>query len=40
MFSLDLNLIIGVDAQKKILLKNTLNFAEGNFTNNALLWGA
>ncbi len=37
---LDLNLIIGVDAQKKILLKNTLSFAEGNFTNNALLWGA
>ena len=37
---LDLTLIIGVDSQKEILLKNTINFAEGNFTNNALLWGA
>jgi len=37
---LDLDLIIGVDSQKEILLKNTINFAEGNFTNNALLWGA
>ena len=37
---LKLKLIIGVDNQKKILLKNTINFAEGKFTNNALLWGA
>ncbi len=37
---LDLNLIIGIDSQKEILLNNTINFAEGNFTNNALLWGA
>ena len=37
---LDLKLIIGVDNQKEILFKNTTNFAEGNFTNNALLWGA
>ena len=37
---LKLDLIIGVDSQKKILLNNTYNFAEGNFTNNALLWGA
>ena len=37
---LNLKLIIGVDNQKDILLKNTVNFAEGNFTNNALLWGA
>ena len=37
---LDLNLIIGVDSQKEILLKNTINFAKGNFSNNALLWGA
>jgi len=37
---LNLKLIIGVDNQKEILLKNTVNFAEGNFTNNALLWGA
>ena len=37
---LNLKLIIGIDNQKEILLKNTVNFAEGNFTNNALLWGA
>jgi len=37
---LKLKLIIGVDNQKETLLKNTINFAEGNFTNNALLWGA
>ncbi len=37
---LNLNLIIGIDSQKEILSKNTHNFAEGNFTNNALLWGA
>jgi len=37
---LDLKLIIGVDKQKEILINNTTNFAEGNFTNNALLWGA
>ena len=37
---LDLDLIIGVDSQKEILFKNTINFSKGNFTNNALLWGA
>ena len=37
---LNLDLIIGVDYQKKKLFENTINFAEGNFTNNALLWGA
>ena len=37
---LDLDLIIGVDSQKEILFKNTINFSNGNFTNNALLWGA
>mgnify|MGYP000059997911 CR=1 FL=1 len=37
---LDLDLIVGVDSQKEVLLKNTINFAKGNFTNNALLWGA
>ena len=37
---LNLNLIIGVERQKNILLNNTRSFAEGNFTNNALLWGA
>jgi predicted AAA+ superfamily ATPase len=38
--TLNLDLIIGVDNQKTILLNNTNNFAIGNFTNNALLWGA
>ena len=38
--SINLNLIVGVDKQKKIILENTENFALGNFTNNALLWGA
>ena len=38
--TIDLKLIVGVEKQKKILLKNTENFAIGNFTNNALLWGA
>ena len=37
---LNLDLIIGVDSQKEILFKNTINFSKGNFTNNALLWGA
>ena len=39
-YPLDLKLIIGVDYQKETLCENTLNFAKGNFTNNALLWGA
>ena len=38
--SVKLNLLVGMDRQKEILLKNTLNFADGNFTNNALLWGS
>ena len=38
--SLDLKLIIGIESQKETLYKNTINFAQGNFTNNALLWGA
>jgi len=37
---IDLNLIVGVERQKKTLLNNTKKFALGNFTNNALLWGA
>ena len=37
--TIDLKLLVGVEKQKKILLKNTENFAIGNFTNNALLWG-
>ncbi len=37
---IDLKLLVGIDRQKKILLDNTNNFANGNFTNNALLWGS
>ena len=37
---IDINLLIGIDKQKKMLLNNTINFAKGNFTNNALLWGS
>jgi len=37
---LNLDLLIGIENQKNILLNNTVNFANGNFTNNALLWGA
>ena len=38
--ALNLDLIIAIDRQKKTILENTKNFALGNFTNNALLWGA
>ena len=38
--SINLDLIVGVDKQKKTLLDNTKNFSLGNFTNNTLLWGA
>ena len=34
-----LDLLIGIDRQKKTLLNNTLSFSKGNYTNNALLWG-
>ncbi len=37
---LDLDLLIGIERQKKTIYNNTKNFAEGNFTNNALLWGS
>ena len=37
---LDLDLLIGIERQKKTIYNNTINFAEGNFTNNALLWGS
>ena len=35
-----LDLLIGIDDQKKMLLDNTKNFSQGNFTNNASLWGS
>jgi len=38
--SIPLNLLIGIDRQKKILNNNTINFAKENVTNNALLWGS
>jgi len=34
-----LDLIVSLDKQKNTLLSNTKNFASGNVTNNALLWG-
>ncbi len=37
---LDLDLLIGIDRQKKTILDNTINFSKGNFTNNVLLWGS
>ncbi len=38
--TINLNLLVGIDRQKETLLKNTVNFANGNYTNNALLWGS
>ena len=38
--TLNLSLLVGIERQKNTLLKNTINFAKGNFTNNALLWGS
>ena len=38
--SINIELLIGINRQKNTLLNNTINFAKGNFTNNALLWGA
>jgi len=38
--TIKIDLLVGIDRQKKTLLNNTLNFAKGNFTNNALLWGS
>jgi len=37
--TIKLDLIVGIDRQKKVLLENTESFSKGNFTNNALLWG-
>jgi len=36
----NLDLIVSLNNQKETLLSNTKNFASGNATNNALLWGA
>ncbi len=37
---LTLEMLIGIDNNKKILFNNTLQFAKGFPTNNVLLWGA
>ena len=37
---IDLDLLIGIDRQINTILNNTINFANGNFTNNVLLWGS
>ena len=37
---ININLLTGIERQKITILKNTENFANGNFTNNALLWGS
>ena len=37
---ISLNLLLGIDHIKKILIQNTKNFAEGFPANNVLLWGA
>ena len=36
----DIDLLVGVDHVRDILLANTVNFAAGGSANNALLWGA
>ena len=38
--SININILVGIERQKITLLNNTINFAKGNFTNNALLWGS
>ena len=37
--AINIDLIVGIDQQKKTLHENTKNFSIGNFTNNVLLWG-
>lgn len=39
-YALGLDLLIGVNYNKELLYKNTLQFAKGFPANNALLWGA
>jgi uncharacterized protein len=38
--ALEIDLLLGIDRQKRTLLDNTRRFAEGRPANNALLWGA
>ena len=37
---IDLPLLVGIDRARDTLLANTVQFAQGNAANNALLWGA
>ena len=37
---IEIELLKGIDRQKRVLLDNTLAFAQGRPANNALLWGA
>ena len=37
---INLDMLQGIDLQKRILLQNTQQFAEGFSANNALIWGA
>lgn len=37
---IDVSLLVGVDRSRDTLRTNTLQFAQGNAANNALLWGA
>ncbi len=37
---LDIDLLVGIDQQKRILLENTARFSRGLPANNALLWGS
>ena len=36
----DLSLLVGIDSAMDALLANTIGFARGRLSNNALLWGA
>tara|TARA_B100000686_G_C16737835_1_gene944723 strand:- start:668 stop:1474 length:807 start_codon:yes stop_codon:yes gene_type:complete len=36
----NIDLLLAIDRQKGTLIKNTENFAKGNISNNALLWGS
>ena len=38
--NVDLDLLLGIDRAREILLRNTYQFANGYPANNALLWGA
>ena len=38
--TVNINILVGIEKQKDLILNNTLRFAKGNFTNNALLWGS